>query len=751
MFLVEQLSDKIQTTIHWLNRILACSAIALIIAVRSNDVEAQNNYRVNFDSLFRALATKPPDVQMAILVPIWEQSVEFSVAQSAVIIQAIDGLHQRTGESSSKALYHRAKALSFYYQNQLSEAFDACEQAMELPIKTVQDSLTQIQVLFVRGRAYQARGELANAAKDFNTALRMARELKLRDKSKQLNALIAHLYLFEGLTDLERGDLSAAEQKFTDTRLIFRRLKDKIGVAITDACTGNLYIRQKNYVRAESLLRNSLDIFLKAQAYHQTAQVYSFFGNMSIERGAVGAALDWYNMCISIDSANHKLISLQDYYLNIAHALIENGNYNTAINYINKAKQVATNTGNQYALMLAYDREAELYYATGNFRQAYESQQIGNTYRARVYDEQLVTEIAKSKTESVQSKVIDSLRVAGIAKQNEAQAEKELNERLSLYLGLLIGAAFMISVLLFGLINTNKQLKQKNIELNNKNTRLDRALIDLELTQKQYAQSEKLAALGKLSGGIAHEILNPMNYINNGTQQLEKGIKKLIATNEDYRRILNQFESTQDLVASPQEQKYSLLQAEVYMFLDIIKSGVDKILGIVQSIRQLKPPDFRSADIHNTIEHALNMLVMQYADVEVERRYKKNCPLVVADHLQLERVFTNIIGNAFQAIRIAKRENGKLSIVTDFFESEEDYGKLFVRVDIQDNGIGMTDKVKQQIYEPFFTTKEVGSGMGLGLYITKQILDLHQAKIDIASEYGVGTNFIIALPVSRTN
>lgn len=746
MFSVEHLSDKILANIYRFNCIILFSAVVLInLAV--TDVKSQSTYRINLDSLFLRLANEPPDAQMAILVPIWEERSEFSVAQSEVIIQAIDGLYDRIKDYNSKALYYRAKALSFYYGNQLPETFDACEKAMELPIKTTQDSLTNIQVLFVRGRAYQARGELANAAKDFNTAWRIARDLKFRNKSQQLDTLIARLYLYEGLIDLERGDLPAAEQKFTETRFIFKRLKDKIGIAIADAYTGSLHIRQKNYVKAESLLRSSLDIFLKARAYHQTAQVYSFFGDMAIERGAVDAALNWYNKCISIDSANHKLISLQNYYLNISRALMESRSFDTAMKYINQAKQVATNTGNKYGLMLTYDREAELYYAIGNFRQAYESQRIGNTYRAKVYDEQLLTEIAKSKTESAQSKVIDSLRVVGIAKQNEAQAEKELNERLSLYLGLLIGAGLLISVLLFGLIYANKQLKQKNSELNNKNARLDRALIDLELTQKQYAQSEKLAALGKLSGGIAHEILNPMNYINNGTQQLEKSIKKLIAANEDYRRMLSQFVPEQE----SHEQKYTLLQSEIYVFLDIIKAGVDKILGIVQSIRQLKPPDFKKADIHETIEHALNILTVQYAEIEVERRYEKNCPKVVADHLQLERVFTNIISNAFQAIRTAKRENGKLTIITDFFESEEDYGKLFVRIDIQDNGIGMTDKVKQQIYEPFFTTKEVGSGMGLGLYITKQILDLHQAKIDIISEYNVGTNFIIALPVSGMN
>jgi signal transduction histidine kinase len=749
MFSVEQLSDKILTTFCRLNGLFLYSAIILIIWADS-EVKAQSN-NINLDSLFRVIATKNPDAQMAVLVPVWEQNAEFSVAQSESIMRAIEGLHNRTGKTSSKILYYRAKALSSYYRNQLSEAFHACEKAMELPIRTAQDSLSLIQVLFVRGRAYHARGELGNAAKDFNTALRLAHERRAWDKSKQLNTLIAKLYLFGGLIDIQRDDLSAAEQKFTDTRLIFKKLNDKIGIALADAYTGNLYIKQKNYVRAEALLRSSLNTFLKAQAYHQTARVYSYFGHMEMERGTVDDALLWYNKCIQIDSSNHKLISLQDHYLDVARALLENSNYKAAKQYINEAKQVASATDNQYALMLAYDMESELYYATGNFRKAYESQQIGNTHRNKVYDEQLLTEIAKSRTESAQAKIIDSLRMVGIAKQKEAAAEKALNEQLSLYLYLLIGAAIVILMLVFGLINANKKLKRKNIELNNKNTRLDRALIDLELTQKQYAQSEKLAALGKLSGGIAHEILNPMNYINNGTQQLEKGIKRLIAANEEYRRMLSQFIPEQDVTNQSREQQYALLQAEVYMFLDIIKSGVNKILGIVQSIRQLKPPDFKSADIHNTIENALQMLSAQYADIEVERRYEKQCPQVLADHLQLERVFTNIISNAFQAIRMAKRTHGKITITTNFFSLGKNNDKLFVRVEIQDNGIGMTDQVKQQIYEPFFTTKEVGSGMGLGLYITKQILDLHQAKIDIISEQNVGTNFIIALPVNGLN
>ncbi|WP_448519108.1 ATP-binding protein [Rhodoflexus sp.] len=727
------------------------------------------------DSLVRVVANRPPAEQLEVLIPAWEQLSEYSVAGSDSLWRIITKLAEKADDDRSKALYARASAYSHYYRNQLDKAIELCIQSIKLLSEgsnptgaqsehnNIDYSVDRMQILLIRSRIYLALGELINTNRDLNEALLIATRLNRTPiNSVFRNNFIAHVYLVKGQADMQRKDGNSAEDHFTKARLYFQKTNNRIGVAIADAHLSDIYIAQKDYPKAEIQLRRSLNLFISQRAYHYTAQCYLFLGNLALSRGNTDEAFDWYERCIRTDSVNQKLVALQGYYLKTAEVLAKAKNYPSAFRYVRNAKDIADSTSNKYALMLAYDIESMLHYNLGEYQQAYEAQQISSRYRSEVWDQQQLTEIAKNQVESIQLRVIDSLRGVNAIKQEESEENKRLATRLS-WLSALLFIAILVSISLsirikktyqqfkdktYELELVNKELAAKNNELNYKNERLDSALLELERTQKQYVQSEKLAALGKLSGGIAHEILNPMNFIQIGHQQLEKSIKKLIQINNDYYQVISSIQPDHKCISQQNQQMTAIIQAEIQQFLLIIQSGIDKILRIIQSMRQLKPHDFKKGDIHKTINYALMMLQVQYPDIAVEKHFEENMPPVFADHIQLEQVFTNIINNAFQAIRMAKRTDGKIIIKTSYLEYKEDNSKIFAVIEIGDNGIGMTEEVKQQIYEPFFSKKDEGMGTGLGLYITKQILDLHRAKIDVVSQAGVGTNFIIAIPTN---
>lgn len=738
MFLAEQFRFKNSS---WHR--LAFVPICICLLLSTPNLWAKKPALPNTDSLLAATVQLPADKQIQLLVPAWEVHAAYSVANAAPLLERIRQLQPSVQATDSKIMILRVFALAAYYRNKFREAFNYCTEGFKLISQNLSDNkLHEALILFVRGQIYMARGNLANALKDFNDARQIIQSLKDVQKDILINELRAKIYIQQGIIARMSNEFQKAEQYFLYARKLFNQNKMFMEVALADVYVADIMTLNNNLTQAYFLLNSSMKTFLTYKCYHYQALTYFLLGNLSMSKKKPQEAYDYYSKSILIDKANEKSVSLQTYYVQAANALGKAGNYQVAFQYLNEAIKNAKEAGNNLALKAAYDTEARLYEALGNYRAAYQSRQLADIYQDSVFNEQVPIELARSMTESA----IDSLHARQKANQLEMEAQKKQ------IVVVLVFAIFAIVALLYILhlrISEKNAQKAKDLaieELTQKKQSLDKALLEIKNTQKQYAQSEKLAALGQLVGGIAHEILNPMNYIKIGNQQLVKSIRTLTEVNEQYRKALYELQPEHPLLSEQQQKKITEIKNNIDEFLTIIQSGIDKILRIIQSMRQLKPHDFQYKDIHQTIEHALTILEAQYSEIAVVRNYNKQCPQVRADHTQLEQVFSNILNNAFQAIRMAERRDGKLIIETDFFKSERDNGKVFVIVDIQDNGIGMSEEVRQQIYQPFFSTKGVGAGTGLGLYITKQILDFHRAKVDVSSEVGKGTNFIIAIP-----
>lgn len=233
-----------------------------------------------------------------------------------------------------------------------------------------------------------------------------------------------------------------------------------------------------------------------------------------------------------------------------------------------------------------------------------------------------------------------------------------------------------------------------------------------ELTEMQahLIQSEKLASLGKLAAGIAHEINNPLGGV-------------LI-----YSHLL--LEDTDK--NSPHYENLKKIVKETSRCKDIVK-------GLLEFARP-KEPEMSLVNINEIVERSLSIIERQalFQNIKIKKSYVSNLPKIVADSAQLQQVFVNIILNAAEAMN----GNGILTLSTSL-----NGDGTFIEIKFSDTGHGIKEEDQKRLFEPFFTTKEVGKGTGLGLAISYSIIQKHQGMIEVKSEVGKGSTFNVRLPV----
>ncbi|WP_066376865.1 MULTISPECIES: sensor histidine kinase [unclassified Anabaena] len=269
------------------------------------------------------------------------------------------------------------------------------------------------------------------------------------------------------------------------------------------------------------------------------------------------------------------------------------------------------------------------------------------------------------------------------------------------------------------------------------------ALKELQQTQAQLIQTEKMSSLGQMVAGIAHEINNPVNFINGNIECADEYIKDLLDLINLYQQ---QYPHPDDIIADTIEEiELSFISKDLVNILVSMKMGVQRIREIVLSLRnfsRLDEADMKEVDIHEGIDNTLLILNHRIkSGIAVIKNYG-NLPLIECYPAQLNQVFMNIISNAIDALLAQKTQNNPQIII-----STDQVDDNHIKVEITDNGAGITPENIQKIFDPFFTTKPVGKGTGLGLSVCYTIIEKHQGKIAVFSEVNQGSKFVISLPI----
>lgn len=331
-------------------------------------------------------------------------------------------------------------------------------------------------------------------------------------------------------------------------------------------------------------------------------------------------------------------------------------------------------------------------------------------------------------------------------KKNVENKLKEQADNLKKINKLLEARTAKIQQLNEELLSSNDKLESANGELIEQKEELLVTLEKLKLTQTQLIQSEKLASLGILSSGIAHEINNPVNFVYAGVNSVMKDMEDIVPVVNELK-LLNS--NSNDLISvvdkiEKLKQHYEFDEAfeAISATLQDIKLGATRIIEIVAGLSKYSRSsrdEWQFSEIHEEIESVLVLLKNKYKNrIEIIKNYGRNIPLIECSPGKLNQAFMNILNNAIDSIE----QKGQIVITSKYFKNK-------LSISIRDSGKGMSDKDRVRIFDPFFTTKEVGKGVGLGLYITYSIIEDHKGTIHVNSAEGAGTEFIITLPVNR--
>lgn len=313
-------------------------------------------------------------------------------------------------------------------------------------------------------------------------------------------------------------------------------------------------------------------------------------------------------------------------------------------------------------------------------------------------------------------------------------------------------------------------LRQSEAQLRQQTQQLQQALQRLKQTQAQLVQSEKMSSLGQLVAGVAHEINNPVNFINGNIAYASRYAQDLLHLLTLYQQ--SYLQPTPAIEAALEEIDFTFILNDLPKLLTSMQVGVDRIRQIVLSLRnfsRLDEAETKPVDIHEGIDNTLMILQHRlnpkpgFPPITVRKIYG-DLPLVDCYAGQLNQVFMNILSNAIDALEERTQATQKLNLEDDTIISAstpeldcllptihiqtEQLNPDWIVIRIADNGLGMTERVKKRLFDPFFTTKLVGKGTGLGLSISYQIVvEQHGGNLKCQSVPGQGSEFIVEIPI----
>jgi len=288
-----------------------------------------------------------------------------------------------------------------------------------------------------------------------------------------------------------------------------------------------------------------------------------------------------------------------------------------------------------------------------------------------------------------------------------------------------------------------RELADANVRLESEQGELTALLGKVESAQQQLLQSEKMAAIGQLAAGVAHEINNPIGFVNSNLGTLKTYSAQILKLLDTYEKLgINGDQSAID--AARTEADIDFVREDLPALLAESQEGLSRVTKIVQDLKDFSHVDqtgHQLSDLNAAMESTLNVVWSELKYKAEVVRELGDIPEVDCVPAQINQVFMNLLVNAAQAIETT----GRITVRSGF-ENQH------VWFEVLDTGKGMPEAVRKRIFEPFYTTKPVGKGTGLGLSISYDIIvKKHGGRIDVTSEPGLGTCFRLWLPLNQAN
>ncbi len=684
--------------------------------------------------------------------------------QKIVILKKI-GTHL-----SDTAYFNKLIQLGLLYADSNPDSAIALLASVPAQCEKIDYKIGQVNSLNAMGNAWLTKGNLEVALQRYNEAFNLAEKSKLNDAIPGIIGNIAIVYF-------NKGNYPLSMQKFYESLHLAEKRGDKLLIRTNLNNIGNIQFYQGKMNEAEAAYLKTLGISKQLLDTPNVIISYNNIAEVNVEQNRIKLAIA--NLSVAYKLATEKNIAymkaiiantLGDCYYRLDSLKIAENNFTIAL-------KIGKKTGNARAIVKAEIGLAKLNTKQGLYKialaygldandrvkkmgqaqlQRDALEVLANVYEKMGDGNSALAYYKKFKQYSDSLINIANERVAAglkadyqIAKQEEIFKTKTAQQRWWTFSALAgLFSAFVIIFLIYRnkrkLDNTYRQLKEKTAIIEAQKINAEKTLTELKTTQKQLVQNEKMASLGELTAGIAHEIQNPLNFVNNFS------------------------EINKELIDEVQMELNAGREAEALLILNDIKGNEEKITfhgkradaivkGMLQHSRrssgEKEPTDINALcdEYLKLAYHGLRAKNKSF-NSKLETDFDDSIGKINVVSQDIGRVILNLITNAFYAVeerlgKAAVDSNYKPTVLVGTRLLSPISGSQSVEIKVNDNGSGIPQNIVDKIFQPFFTTKPAGSGTGLGLSMSYDIVRAHGGEIKVESEEAEGTTFTISLPI----
>jgi two-component system, NtrC family, sensor kinase len=566
------------------------------------------------------------------------------------------------------------------------------------------------------GNVYFGVGDYPKALEMYLKALHMKEGLK--------NQRFAVIYFNLANIYTEQQDYRNAIIYMFKAKREDEKESDSSGVLFDLYSLSSVYLRKNDPDSAIYYSRLAIDLGNSLQDKNLMGAILNNHGEIYILKNDIGNALRYYQESIPYADSVNDMQILSANFLGLAKIFRKTGKYDSAALYAMKALNIAHEATFLRQVYDDADFLTDLFKTRGKYDSAFKYLEIGMAARDSLFNIDKVKKVQNLKLQEQERQ--QAIEAAGL----------RLRNRIKLYSVIFISLVFFVIVVL--LWRNNKQRKKAYEELELQKIRTDEAYEELKATQTQLIHAEKMASLGELTAGIAHEIQNPLNFVNNFSE----------ISNE----LMGELKS--ELDKGDTHEAISIVETVQHNLEKVLLHG-KRADSIVKSMLQHSKTSSGQMELTD-----INSLVVEYLKLAYQRVRSKDKSIYVKLETELDselkkakiipqeiaRVILNLLNNAFYAVNEKKKLDipGYEAMIKIQTRKLDDEAELIV----SDNGIGIPEKNLEKIFQPFFTTKPTGQGTGLGLSLAFDIVTKgHRGEIKVESREGVGSIFVILLPM----